>query len=128
MNLKYFSDSRNSRISEFNLFALAYAILVIAFTAPSTIDDVFFPGSQDTVSGTFDSPSPYQRNLRNYNIEVESYFAWSGSMMAQAARNSLFEVCAAISNQDVPGGGDLCIRRHAIEGWKKLFRGQIILK
>ena len=38
-------------------------------------------------------------------------------MMAHAARDPLYEACLAITNQDVPNGGDLCIRCHAPEGW-----------
>jgi len=38
-------------------------------------------------------------------------------MMAQAARDPLFKACMAVSNQDVPFVGDLCIRCHSPEGW-----------
>jgi hypothetical protein len=38
-------------------------------------------------------------------------------MMAQAARDPFFYACMAISNQDVPESGDLCIRCHSPAGW-----------
>ena len=97
--------------------AVGLALLIFAFTAPSTIEDVFFPGSQDSESGTFESPDRCSSCHGGYNIEVEPFFNWSGSMMAQAARDPLYEACLAITNQDVPNGGDLCIRCHSPEGW-----------
>jgi hypothetical protein len=38
-------------------------------------------------------------------------------MMSQAARDPLFFACLAVSNQDAPDVGDLCIRCHAPDGW-----------
>ena len=96
---------------------IGLALLVFAFTAPSTIEDVFFPGSQDGESGNFERPDRCRACHGNYNIEVEPFFNWSGSMMSQAARDPLYEACLAITNQDVPEGGDLCIRCHSPQGW-----------
>lgn len=42
---------------------------------------------------------------------------WSGSLMAQAARDPLFYACLDIANADAPGSGDLCIRCHAPKAW-----------
>lgn len=117
MNAKHHKGSRFRRISIVISSTLGFALIVFAFTAPSTIEDVFFPGSQDNESGTFESPDRCLSCHGNYNIEIEPYFNWSGSMMAQAARDPLYEACLAITNQDVPSGGDLCIRCHSPEGW-----------
>jgi len=117
MNSKLQKASRNRRIIQFTFSILGLILLVFAFTAPSTIEDVFFPGSQDSESGTFEGPDRCESCHGNYNIEVEPYFNWSGSMMAQAARDPLYEACLTISNQDVPNAGDLCIRCHSPEGW-----------
>ena len=38
-------------------------------------------------------------------------------MMSQAARDPLFYACLAISNQDAPQSGDLCLRCHTPTGW-----------
>lgn len=38
-------------------------------------------------------------------------------MMSQAARDPLFFACLAISNQDAPQSGDLCLRCHTPPGW-----------
>jgi mono/diheme cytochrome c family protein len=117
MNRKHHMDSRSRHIHFLIACTIGLALIAIAFVAPSTIEDVFFPGSQDSDSGTLESPSRCQSCHGDYDIEVEPYFNWSGSMMAQAARDPLYEACLAITNQDVPNGGDLCIRCHAPEGW-----------
>ncbi len=117
MNSNLQQTSRHKRISLVTSSILGLALLVFAFTVPSTIEDVFFPGSQDSESGTFESPDRCLSCHGNYNIEIEPYFNWSGSMMAQAARDPLYEACLAITNQNVPDGGDLCIRCHSPEGW-----------
>lgn len=109
--------SRHRKIIQVSIATAGLALLVFAFTAPSTIEDVFFPGSQDSESGLFESPDRCSSCHGNYDIEVEPFFNWSGSMMAQAARDPLYEACLAITNQDVPSGGDLCIRCHSPEGW-----------
>jgi len=117
MSSKLQKASRNKRISLVTYSILGLVLLVFAFTVPSTIEDVFFPGSQDSESGTFDSPDRCRSCHGDYDIEVEPFFNWSGSMMAQAARDPLYEACLTISNQDVPDAGDLCIRCHSPEGW-----------
>ena len=117
MNSELQQPFRRGRISKVIVGTLGLSLLVFAFTAPSTIEDFFFPGSQDSESGTFESPDRCLSCHGNYDIEVEPFFNWSGSMMAQAARDPLYEACLAITNQDVPNGGDLCIRCHSPEGW-----------
>jgi hypothetical protein len=117
MNWKHQTDSQKRRLSIVISAIIGLAIIVFAFTAPSTIEDVFLPGSQDSESITLESPARCLSCHGNYNIEIEPFFNWSGSMMAQAARDPLYEACLAITNQDVPSGGDLCIRCHAPEGW-----------
>ncbi|MCA9638938.1 MAG: hypothetical protein KC420_23080, partial [Myxococcales bacterium] len=42
---------------------------------------------------------------------------WTGSMMANAARDPIFLAALTIANQDVPGSGDLCLRCHTPRGW-----------
>ena len=38
----------------------------------------------------------------DYDVAVEPYFNWQGSMMAQASRDILFEANMVIANQDAP--------------------------
>lgn len=42
---------------------------------------------------------------------------WTGSLMAQAARDPLFYACLDIAEADAPGSGDLCIRCHVPRAW-----------
>lgn len=42
---------------------------------------------------------------------------WTGTMMAQAARDPIFYACMDIAEADAPGVGDACIRCHAPKGW-----------
>lgn len=42
---------------------------------------------------------------------------WTGSLMAQAARDPVFYACLDIAEADAPGSGDLCIRCHVPKAW-----------
>ncbi|MBK9657575.1 MAG: hypothetical protein IPO66_19910 [Rhodanobacteraceae bacterium] len=42
---------------------------------------------------------------------------WSGSMMANSARDPLFWAALDVANHDVPGSGDFCLRCHSPTGW-----------
>jgi mono/diheme cytochrome c family protein len=98
------------------LLALGAAVVAWA-VVPSTLNDFFLPGSQPNQSGNIEHPGKCDNCHGGYDQAVEPAFNWRGSMMAQAARDPLFYACMAISNQDVPDAGDLCIRCHAPDGW-----------
>ncbi|MBI2844160.1 MAG: hypothetical protein HYX78_12230 [Armatimonadetes bacterium] len=85
--------------------------------APTTLDDFFLPGSQPGESGTLEDPGRCFNCHSNYDQAVEPGSNWSGSMMAQAARDPLFYACLAVANQDAPDVGDLCLRCHTPAGW-----------
>lgn len=42
---------------------------------------------------------------------------WTGTMMAQAARDPIFYACLDIAEADAPGVGDACLRCHAPKAW-----------
>ncbi len=84
---------------------------------PTTLNDFFLPGSQPNQSGTIDNPDFCDNCHGGYNLAVEPAYNWRGSMMAQAQRDPLYLACLAISNQDAPEAGDLCIRCHSPKGW-----------
>ena len=44
-------------------------------------------------------------------------FSWSGGMMAQAARDPVFRAALTISNQDLEGSGEFCLRCHTPGAW-----------
>ena len=84
---------------------------------PTTLNDFFLPGSQPNQSGTIDNPDFCDNCHGGYDLAVEPAYNWRGSMMAQAQRDPLYLACLAISNQDAPDVGDLCIRCHSPKGW-----------
>ncbi len=47
----------------------------------------------------------------------EPWDTWSGSMMANAARDPMFWAAVDIANQDTPGVGEFCIRCHSPRAW-----------
>jgi PKD repeat protein len=93
------------------------AAVVALAAVPSTLNDFFLPGSQPGQSGNIEHPDKCDNCHGGYDAAVEPAFNWRGSMMSQAARDPLYFACLAISNQDVPDAGDLCIRCHAPDGW-----------
>ena len=84
---------------------------------PSTLRDFDQPGSQPFEAGTLNPPEACAPCHGNYDNNVEPYYNWQGSMMAQASRDLLFEANMAIANQDAPDSGDLCLRCHLPRGW-----------
>jgi hypothetical protein len=59
----------------------------------------------------------------DYDPVTEAGSNWTGSMMAQAARDPLYWACYTVAMQDSiwalgnPDAGDLCLRCHFPEGW-----------
>lgn len=84
---------------------------------PTTLRDFHQPGTQPFEGGTFQDPLVCSACHGNYDQDVEPYWNWEGSMMAQAARDPLFYACLAIAGQDAPSSGDLCLRCHSPFGW-----------
>ena len=85
--------------------------------APTTLRDFDQPGSQPFESGILNPPEACAICHGNYDQNVEPYYNWQGSMMAQASRDLLFEANMAIANQDAPDSGDMCLRCHLPRGW-----------
>ncbi|MCW5934225.1 MAG: hypothetical protein KIT45_08005 [Fimbriimonadia bacterium] len=52
-----------------------------------------------------------------FNTDHEPHFQWSGSMMAQSAKDPLFRAALTIAEQDVPGVGEFCWRCHSPSAW-----------
>ncbi|MBI5058373.1 hypothetical protein HZB60_01170 [candidate division KSB1 bacterium] len=99
------------------VFATA-AFTLLASPVPTTINDMFLPGSQPNQSGTLVDPSQCDNCHGGYDeLQAEPAFNWRGSMMAQAMRDPLFVACMTVANQDAPQVGDLCIRCHTPKGW-----------
>ncbi len=77
----------------------------------------FLPGTQPGEL-TLDLRSPELcKNCHGVYADYSANESWKGTMMANAARDPLFQAALTIANQDVPGSGDLCIRCHAPRAW-----------
>jgi len=85
--------------------------------APTTLRDFDMPGSQPFEAGILNPPEACAVCHGNYDSNVEPYFNWQGSLMAQASRDVLFRANMVIANQDAPDSGDLCLRCHFPRGW-----------
>ncbi|UCD18069.1 MAG: hypothetical protein JSV44_03940, partial [Candidatus Zixiibacteriota bacterium] len=105
------------RVIVLGALVLFGAFMVVWAAVPTTINDFFLPGSQPGQSGNLEHPDKCDNCHGGYDPTVEPAYNWRGSMMSQAARDPLFYACLAISNQDAPESGDLCIRCHSPSGW-----------
>ncbi len=85
---------------------------------PSTLRDFDLPGTQPVEAGGLADPSDCVACHGGYGQqEVEPYYNWQGSMMAQASIDPLFLASVDVANQDAPESGDLCLRCHLSQGW-----------
>lgn len=88
-----------------------YALLAVV-----ALLQIDLPGTQPgELRNRIGEPSSCHRCHRGF--EGSAGDTWSGSMMANAARDPIFLAALAIANQDVPGSGDLCLRCHTPRGW-----------
>lgn len=103
-------------------FAVTWcAVSTTVAQLPTTIEDFFHAGSQPDSGVVYDTfrPSSNCRSCHESNgpDTIPVFGAWQGSMMAQAARDPLFEACLTVANQDAAFVGDVCIRCHTPGGW-----------
>jgi hypothetical protein len=84
---------------------------------PTTLRDFDMPGSQPFEAGTLNDPGACAVCHADYDVSVEPYRNWQGSMMSQASLDVLFKANLVIANQDAPDSGDLCLRCHLPRGW-----------
>lgn len=92
---------------------------------PTTINNFYLRGTQpngldpnnEIIPAAFECVGCHQGfgppELNTARIPEE----WSGSLMAQAARDPLFYACLDIAEADAPGSGDMCIRCHVPKAW-----------
>ncbi|MHC4186873.1 MAG: multiheme c-type cytochrome [Planctomycetota bacterium] len=80
---------------------------------------VFLPGMQPQEAG-IEFAKVQQCMMCHANTkngDADPFFSWRGGMMAQAARDPVFRAALTISNQDIEGVGEFCLRCHAPRGW-----------
>lgn len=118
-------NTRRLRVlAAFACLAAAGALVVFAWTPQPVASDrrVFMPGSQPG-SVNLESVSKCDNCHGGYNAAVEPAHTWTGSMMAQAARDPIFWATLVVAEQDSiwalgnPNAGDLCLRCHTPPGW-----------
>ena len=85
--------------------------------AASTHAGLFVPGTQPgSLVDDLDSPEACAGCHSGYSDftgqeeSSETWRAWSGSLMAQAARDPVFLAALDVANADVPGVGEYCLR------------------
>lgn len=91
---------------------------------PTTPNDFFLPGTQpnDLPHELVGADTCYSCHA-NYSAfttqpqETETWYAWSGSMMAQSARDPLFYAALDLANADAEGTGEWCLRCHTPRAW-----------
>ena len=96
---------------------LCLTVTGVAMAATVVPNEIEQPGTQPGEAGNLESPDKCDNCHGDYDPDVEPFFNWQGSMMAQASRDLLFEALMVISNQDAPDSGDLCLRCHIPRGW-----------
>jgi len=84
----------------------------------TTLRDFLQPGTPPVDSmATFENHLYCASCHGYYDATVEPVHNFLGSMLSESARDPLFRAALAISEQDAPSSGDLCIRCHSPIGW-----------
>ena len=111
---------------------LSAIIVTMIFTSTSVlsgqvpmstnIDNFKMPGTQpggltDLLTGSNNCQSCHGGVVPGLGDPVPIFDDWTGSLMAQAARDPVFYACLDIAEADAPGSGDLCIRCHVPKAW-----------
>ena len=92
----------------------ALALVAGVFTPHATQPPLAYP-IQAPNTGNCQDCHGIETTLPGY--ESLPHNLWSGSMMANAARDPLFWAALDVANHDLPGIGDFCLRCHAPTGW-----------
>lgn len=96
-------------------------ILAVAGLSLATGSVDFTPqGTQPGLQVGMEGPqncSYCHQGVNSQELEFMPLSSWSGSMMANAARDPLFWAALDVANRDVPGVGDYCLRCHTPAAW-----------
>lgn len=105
------------RLARFTLGAVGLSIIagiVWASVIPLTIADFHLRGTQvgAVVPGTIMTSDNCWGCHGDYDIDNDPWSTWSGSLMAQAGRDPLFNAQMTTANQDAANAGYFCMRCH----------------
>lgn len=89
---------------------------MISLFALVALLQIELPGTQPNALRVRLSPASSCNNCHR-GFEGSAGDTWTGSMMANAARDPSYLAALTIANQDMPGIGEFCIRCHAPRGW-----------
>lgn len=93
-------------------------IVTSAFALPAFAGDVTPNGTQPVVTHPILSPINCQLCHGDFAMSnTEPYPTWSGSMMANSARDPIFWAAMDVAENDLPGVGDFCLRCHTPSPW-----------
>ncbi len=85
---------------------------------PATTADFHAPGTQpDPTIDPFYEGIGCANCHGSYNANTAPFRSWIASMMAQSARDPIWQASVTIANQDVELAGQACIRCHAPTAW-----------
>ncbi len=82
---------------------------------PSNVGNFFLRGTQP--NSLTDNIALANNCVGCHGNTAIIYPQWTGSLMAQAARDPIFYACLDIAEADSPGSGDTCIRCHVPKAW-----------
>lgn len=88
-----------------------------AYFAVSVPNEIQQPGTQPLEVLAIEDSENCQGCHGHFDMAMEPYRNWGGSMMAHAGRDPIFWAAMAIAEQDFDGAGDLCLRCHSPKGW-----------
>ncbi len=100
-------------------FLLVLGLVVTSGLAvPAGAGDVTPNGTQPVVTHPILSPINCQLCHGDFaSTNTEPYPTWSGSMMANSARDPIFWAAMDVAENDLPGIGDFCLRCHTPSAW-----------
>ena len=100
------------------LHLFAFTVASLWLTAAAEAGDVTPNGTQPVVTHPILSPINCQLCHGDFAAtNTEPYPTWSGSMMANSARDPLFWAALDVAENDLPGIGDFCLRCHTPSAW-----------
>jgi glucose/arabinose dehydrogenase len=94
--------------------------VLVEVAPPPQPEPFFFSGTQPRqLQVPFDTVANCSQCHAGYEAQVTAApgDTWAGSMMANSARDPVFQAALAVANQTVRDGGSFCLRCHAPVGW-----------
>ncbi len=118
--MEYFNATR--RTGRNSGWCFSFVLVVAGFVLPASVASaggVTPDGTQPGLTHPILEPMNCQLCHGEFDDDnnIEPYPTWSGSMMANSARDPLFWAALDVANNDVPGIGDFCLRCHTPSAW-----------